>query len=177
MKQVKQWYELLFENCGKKYDEESFTRDTGGECDFIEQKTCKSTFSAMTPGICPPGRHSTWRSCSAKGHSPLNGLFPLFHSVKDSHADTTDAGVAAYDGSTFDLMTFRDYNITTVEDNSGNIKKLTCRERYYVPPEITWLLKSLGFKTIDIYGARLDAFYSEDKLTTADFEMLIITQK
>ena len=46
-----------------------------------------------------------------EGHSPLNGLFPLFHSVKDSHADTTDAGVAAYDGSTFDLMTFRDYNI------------------------------------------------------------------
>jgi len=46
-----------------------------------------------------------------------------------------------------------------------------------VPPEISWLKKSLGFKAIDIYGARLGAFSREDKLTTEDFEMLVIAQK
>jgi hypothetical protein len=31
----KQWYEQLFENSGLKYDNESFTHGTVGECDFI----------------------------------------------------------------------------------------------------------------------------------------------
>ena len=30
---MKQWYELLFENYGKKYDEESFAQGTIGESD------------------------------------------------------------------------------------------------------------------------------------------------
>ena len=47
-------------------------------------------------------------------------------------------------------------------------------ERYYVPSEITWLLKSLGFKRIDIYGAKLGAFSRNDEITTEDFEMLVI---
>jgi hypothetical protein len=36
------------------------------------------------------------------------------------------------------------------------------------------LLKSLGFKKIDIYGAKLGAFSRKDELTTEDFEMLVI---
>lgn len=104
----------------------------------------------------------------------LNGLFPLFHSVKDFHAKTTAEGNAVYDGGTFDFMTFRDFNITSVEDDFGNTKELECNERYYIPPEITWLLKSLGFKKIDIYGAKLGAFSREDRLSTEDFEMLVI---
>jgi hypothetical protein len=54
---------------------------------------------------------------------------------------------------------------------------LECNERYYVPSEITWLLKSLEFKKIDIYGAKLGAFSRNDKLTTEDFEMLVIAEK
>jgi hypothetical protein len=46
-----------------------------------------------------------------------------------------------------------------------------------VPSEITWLLKSLNFNKLDIFGARLGAFSRNDKLTTEDFEMLIIAQK
>jgi len=34
----KQWYESLFENYGLKYDSESFTQGTVGECDFIERE-------------------------------------------------------------------------------------------------------------------------------------------
>lgn len=29
---MKQWYEALFENYGKKYDKEGFTQGTIGEC-------------------------------------------------------------------------------------------------------------------------------------------------
>jgi ubiquinone/menaquinone biosynthesis C-methylase UbiE len=104
----------------------------------------------------------------------LNGLFPLYHSVEKFCASETDEGNATYRSNTFDLMTFRDHNITEFEDDNGNKKTLVCNERYYVPSEITWLLKSLGFMKIDILGARLGAFSRNDNLTTEDFEMLVI---
>jgi hypothetical protein len=74
-------------------------------------------------------------------------------------------------------MTFRDHTVTVVEDDSGNKKELECNERYYVPSEITWLLKQLGFKTVEIFGAKLGAFSRYDRLTTGDFEMLVIAKK
>jgi len=107
----------------------------------------------------------------------LNGLFPLFHSVTEFTKSTTEEGNATYQSLTFDLMTFRDHNITTFEDDSGKTMELDCNERYYVPCEISWLLKSLGFTKIEIFGAKLGAFSRADKLTTEDFEMLVIAEK
>ena len=107
----------------------------------------------------------------------LNGLFPLYHSVKEFCDSTTKDGNATYRSNTFDLMTFRDHNTTEFEDDFGNKKTLECNERYYVPSEITWLLKSLGYNKIDIFGAKLGAFSRNNKLTTKDFEMLIIAEK
>jgi hypothetical protein len=43
-------------------------------------------------------------------------------------------------------MSFRDFNITEIKDDTGNIRTIESNERYYLPSEITWLLKSLGFK-------------------------------
>lgn len=107
----------------------------------------------------------------------LNGLFPLYHSVEEFCASNSEEGDATYRSNTFDLMTFRDHNITEVEDDQGNKKTLECNERYYVPIEITWLLKSLGYGKIDIFGAKLGAFSRKDKLSTEDFEMLVIAEK
>jgi len=107
----------------------------------------------------------------------LNGLFPLFHSVKEFLDSQAKEGNAKSDKNSFDLMTFRDINTTVFEDDFGNKKELHCNERYYVPSEITWLLKTLKFKTIDIYGSKLGAFSRNDKLTTEDFEMLVIAEK
>jgi len=107
----------------------------------------------------------------------LNGLFPLFHSVRDFLTQHAEEGTSRCAESTFDLMTFREINTTMVEDDSGNSLELHCNERYYMPPEITWLLRSLDFKTIDIHGAKLGAFSRNDKLTTEDFEMLVIACK
>jgi len=117
------------------------------------------------------------RECGKFIFTTLNGLFPLHHSVEEFCASTTDPGNATYRSNTFDLMTFRDHNITEVEDDNGNKKKLECNERYYVPSEIAWLLKTLGYRKIEIFGAKLGAFSRQDKLTTEDFEMLVIAEK
>lgn len=74
-------------------------------------------------------------------------------------------------------MTFRDFDITKVKDDNGVEKVLECNERYYVPCEITWLLKTLGFTKIEIFGAKLGAFSREDKLKTQDYEMLVIAER
>jgi len=253
---MKQWYESLFENYGKKYDNENFTQGTIGECNFIEKEIDFNKSLKIIDIGCGTGRHSielarrgykvtgidlsesqlarakakakaqnlqidfqkhdarklpfkneydlaimlcegafslmetdemnyeilrnATNSLKAAGKlifTTLNGLFPLFHSVEEFCASTTEEGNATNSKNTFDLMTFRDFNITTVEDDFGNKKELECNERYYVPSEITWLLKSLEFKKIGIYGAKLGVFSRNDKLTTEDFEMLVIAEK
>ncbi len=107
----------------------------------------------------------------------LNGLFPLFHSVNDFYESAQKEGQSQCKECSFDLMTFRDHNTVVFEDDSGNKRELKCNERYYVPSEITWLLKTIGFKKIDIFGAKLGAFSRQDKLTTDDFEMLVVAEK
>ncbi|MFB3894693.1 MAG: class I SAM-dependent methyltransferase [bacterium] len=123
---------------------------------------------------------SAAKSLKPKGKfifTTLNGLFPLFHSVKEYQESQKKEGNAVPRNNTFDILTFREQNTLSIEDDLGNKKELQCNERYYVPSEITWMLKSLGFKTIDIYGAKLGAFSRNDKLTTEDFEMLVIAEK
>lgn len=107
----------------------------------------------------------------------LNGLFPLFHSVSEFYKSAQQQGQSQCKECSFDLMTFRDHNTAVFEDDSGNKKELKCNERYYVPSEITWLLKTLGFTKIDIFGAKLGAYSRNDKLTTNDFEMLVVAEK
>jgi 2-polyprenyl-3-methyl-5-hydroxy-6-metoxy-1,4-benzoquinol methylase len=253
---MKQWYESLFENYGRKYDKESYTQGTIGECDFIEKEINFNKALKIIDIGCGTGRHSielTKRGYSVIGidlsesqiarakekakeldlnidfqkhdarnlpfeakfdlaimlceggfslmetdemnfeilknatkalkdkgkfiFTTLNGLFPLFHSVKEFYEAAAKEGNSACKNCSFDLMTFRDHNTVVFEDDAGTKKELSCNERYYVPSELTWLLKSLGFKKIDIYGAKLGAYSRSDKLTTEDFEMLIIAEK
>jgi len=105
----------------------------------------------------------------------LNGLFPLFHSIKEFMDKGDNPGQSS--GNTFDLMTFRDLSVYEIEDDQGNKKILNCNERYYVPSEMTWLLKSAGFRKSEIFGCKLGAFSRVDILTTEDFEMLVISEK
>ena len=251
----KQWYESLFENYGEKYDRESFTQGTIGECDFLEKEFQFDKSLKILDVGCGTGRHAielTKRGYNVTGvdlsesqlkkarekakaanlsidfqcrdarnlpfdgefdvaimlceggfslmetdemnyailknvikalkpqakfiFTTMNGLFPLFHSVNEFYASAQEEGNSTCKSSGFDLMTFRDHNTVEFEDDSGNKKTLECNERYYVPCEITWLLKSLGYKTIDIFGARLGEFSREHKLATKDFEMLVIAE-
>lgn len=105
----------------------------------------------------------------------LNGLYPLFHSVKDFINSHCERDASKED--TFDLMTFR--NIWDYEhiDDDGNKKTVKCNERYYVPSEIIWLLKTLGFLKTEIFGCEIGCWSRERKLITEDFEMLVVAEK
>lgn len=252
----KQWYEELFENYGQKYDNESFTQGTIGECDFIEQETGFKKSQKIIDVGCGTGRHSielAKRGYSVTGidlsksmvarakekamqgslqveflnldarnlpfnnqfdlaimlceggfplmesdemnfeilqnvtkslknpgkfiFTTLNGLFPLYHSIEKFTSSQSEERNATYHSNKFDLMTFRDFNITEIEDDSGNKKTLKSNERYYIPSEITWLLKTLHYHKIEIFGARLGAFSRVHKLTTEDFEMFVVAEK
>lgn len=105
----------------------------------------------------------------------LNALFPLYHSVKDFVNADSQGGTSSQ--NTFDLLTFRDKSTFEATDDDGNKKVLNCDERYYTPSEITWYLKSLNFKQIDIFGCKLGNYSRADKLTTDDFEMLVVAKK
>jgi 2-polyprenyl-3-methyl-5-hydroxy-6-metoxy-1,4-benzoquinol methylase len=252
---MNQWYEKLFRNYSRKYDEEVFTQGTLGECDFIEKELNYDKTLYIIDVGCGTGRHSIElakrgypivgidlseaqiRRAREKAKSnqlqldfqqqdarslpfekkfdvaimlceggfplmetdemnyeilksvskslkdkakfiftTLNGLFPLYHSINDFHAALNHEG-ADYHSQGFNLMTFRDHNITTFIDDDETHHQLDCNERYYVPSEITWLLKTLGFTKIEIFAAKLGAFSREDALTTEDFEMLIIAER
>jgi len=105
----------------------------------------------------------------------LSALFPLFHSVKEFLKGKQKN--AREKSQAFDLMTFREESLLSATDDSGKKLKLECETRYYAPSEMTWLLRSAGFKTVDIYGARLGAFSRKDALTPDDFEMLVVAGK
>jgi SAM-dependent methyltransferase len=105
----------------------------------------------------------------------LNGLFPLFHSVKDFINDGSSGGTSG--GNSFDLMTFRDFSTYETADDAGRKMKLSCSERYYVPPEITWLLKQAGFRRSDIFGCETGVWSRDRALTHEHFEMLVVAVK
>ena len=105
----------------------------------------------------------------------LNGLYPLFHSVKDFLDEHYDHDVSTV--NSFDLMTFREYSEYEHVDDNGNRHLLKCNQRYYAPSEITWLLKAVGFSEIDIYAAELGKWNRDKKLTPEDLEMLVIARK
>jgi 2-polyprenyl-3-methyl-5-hydroxy-6-metoxy-1,4-benzoquinol methylase len=121
---------------------------------------------------------NAWASLKPGGKlifTTLNGLFPLFHSVKDFVNKGKEK--EEYSENSFDLMTFRDHSVFEIEDDKGEKKVLRCNERYYVPSEITWLLKSAGFCKSEIFGCKLGAFSRNNILNTEDFEMLIVAIK
>jgi SAM-dependent methyltransferase len=105
----------------------------------------------------------------------LNGLFPLRRSVGEVE---NEGGVeASTEGHDFDLMTFRMRSRIKTHDREGRPIEADCDERWYIPPELAWLLKQAGFGAVEIFGAKLGAFSRAEALTADDFEMLAVAVK
>jgi len=105
----------------------------------------------------------------------LNGLFPLHRSVGAFENEGQDEALS--EGHEFDLLTFRMRSKLKTRDDRGRPIELDCDERWYVPSELSWLLKRAGFASVEIFGARLGAFSRSDRLTPDDFEMLAVAVK
>lgn len=103
----------------------------------------------------------------------LSAFFPLFHNLAEFY---NEHGLSTANVH-FDLLTFRETSIVDFVDDSGKKKTIDDNTRYYIPSEITWYLKSLGFKNIGIFGCNLGHFSRNDPLTPDDFEMLVIAEK
>lgn len=132
------------------------------ETDEMNYRILKNAYNSIKPG----GKFI---------FTALNALFPLYHSVKDFLNKDSENVVTS--GNNFDLMTLREDSEVNVTDDSGVEKNIKCNERYFMPSEISWYLKSIGFSKSDIFGCRIGAFSRNDKLTTEDFEMLVIAEK
>ncbi|HOW84792.1 MAG TPA: methyltransferase domain-containing protein [Candidatus Aminicenantes bacterium] len=107
----------------------------------------------------------------------LNGLFPLHRSVGRFENESKGESEAATEAHDFDLMTFRMRSRLKARDDHGRAIEIDCDERWYIPSELTWLLKQAGFASAGIFGARLGAFSRSDRLTPDDFEMLAVALK
>ncbi len=105
----------------------------------------------------------------------LNGLFPITHSLQVDEEE--EQGGSHFDFHNFDWLTMRSHSTATVQDDSGQIQTMEVDERFYLPSEIHWLLSTLGFQSIEFFGAKLGAFSRQDALTPDDFEMLVIAKK
>lgn len=105
----------------------------------------------------------------------LNALYPLYHSVKDFLSSGNSELQTMK--SRFDLLSLREYSSLEVTDDDGKVKMLNTNERYYMPSEIIWYLKTLGFSKIDVFGCKLGEFSRTDKLTIENFEMLVVAKK
>jgi SAM-dependent methyltransferase len=107
----------------------------------------------------------------------LSALYPLYHSVKDFLAKGEAAGGTRTGELSFDLMSFREHATVSVRDDHGRERVIHSNERYYVPSEMSWLLRQLSFRQVDIFGCELGAFSRARPLTPDDFEMLVVAVK
>jgi ubiquinone/menaquinone biosynthesis C-methylase UbiE len=105
----------------------------------------------------------------------LNAFYPLTHSLEEFMNTNTVEGTSSEHA--FDTMTLRDISTFEVSDDDGRTRKIHCNERYYMPSEITWMLKSLYFSKIEIFGCQVGNFSRSMPLTPNDFEMLVIAGK
>ena len=77
----------------------------------------------------------------------------------------------------FKWKTLREHSTFDFVDDSGDKKTITCNERYFATSEISWYLKTLNFKNVNIYGCDIGNFSRNKELTTENFEMLVVAEK
>jgi 2-polyprenyl-3-methyl-5-hydroxy-6-metoxy-1,4-benzoquinol methylase len=107
--------------------------------------------------------------------SSLNALPPLVNSRKEIMNDGTASTQTP--SITFDVATLRKRSTMKAVDDSGRKMTLRCNERYFMPSELRWMLQTLGFKDIGIFGCTVGKFSRKVKPSSQEFELLAIAVK
>ncbi len=250
---MKQWYERLFSNYAKGYDNEPFTKGTMGEVDFLQAEAAEDQSWSILDIGCGTGRHSvelarrgfrvtgidlseaqlrgarqkareagvkaTFLKRDARSYrfrerfdlaimlceggfslmetdemnfeilrnaaralrpggklifSALNALYPLAHNVfAPPQKEKAEEGLLK---GPLNLMDLRARESLTFTDDSGKTETIECNERFFMPSEIAWYLKSLRFSSVEIFGCTLGAFSRKEPLTPDHFELLVVAR-
>lgn len=251
---MKKWYEELFTDYARTYDQEAFTQGTLQEVSFIEKEIRKNKRVRILDVGCGTGRHAIelarrgydvtgmdlspsqlkraeekaraagvkvkfirkdardfdfrgrfglvimlceggfslmetdemnfliLENCARslrKGgkliFSTLNALYPLVSSLKkilnEGAVGTRTSRIR------FDIATLREDSVLEVKDDNGKTKVLRCSERFYMPSELSWLLKTLGFRKVEIFGGTVGKFSRKAKPSSKEFELLVVAEK
>ena len=78
---------------------------------------------------------------------------------------------------TFDLATLRENSVMRIKDDNGKTRVLRCSERFYMPSELMWMLRTLGFRKVEIFGGTVGAFSRKAKPSPKEFELLVVAEK
>ena len=251
---MKKWYEELFTDYARTYDQEAFTQGTLQEVGFIEKEIRKNKRVRILDVGCGTGRHAIelarrgydvtgldlspsqlkraeekagaagvrvkfirkdarafdfrgrfglvimlcegafslmetdamnfliLENCAkslGKGgkfiFTTLNALYPLVSSLKE----ILNEGAVGTKTSkiTFDIATLRERSVLEFKDDSGTKRVLHCNERFYMPSELSWMLKTLGFRKVEIFGGTIGKFTRKAKPSPKEFELLVVAEK
>ncbi len=96
----------------------------------------------------------------------LNALHPLGRLARGEQLE-----------SDFDPFTLRNRFAFSFTTDSGHPTTVDADERYYLPSEITWLLRQAGMREVEIFGCDLGAFNRDRALDWNDMEMLVLALK
>ncbi|HPM43133.1 MAG TPA: class I SAM-dependent methyltransferase, partial [Candidatus Omnitrophota bacterium] len=88
---MKQWYEALFENYSRKYDNEPFVQGTTGECDFIEKEIARDKSLKIIDIGCGTGRHAI--ELAKRGYG-VTGVDLSENQIKRAREKAREAGLA-----------------------------------------------------------------------------------
>lgn len=251
---MKKWYEELFTDYARTYDQEAFTQGTLQEVSFIEKEIRKNKRVRILDVGCGTGRHAIelarrgydvtgldlspsqleraeekareagvrvkfirkdarefdfragfglvimlceggfplmetdemnfliLENCAKslrKGgkfiFTTLNALYPLVSSLKQI---LNEGAVSTRTSKiTFNIATLREDSVLEVKDDNGKEKALHCSERFYMPSELSWLLKTLGFRKVEIFGGTIGKFSRKAKPSPKEFELLVVAEK
>jgi SAM-dependent methyltransferase len=84
---------------------------------------------------------------------------------------TRDPGEGA-----FDAVTFRETFTLEATGVDGGKKSLDCTQRYYTCPELKWLLKQAGFRTVEFFGVAETGFDRQVRPSKDHFEIGVIAE-
>jgi 2-polyprenyl-3-methyl-5-hydroxy-6-metoxy-1,4-benzoquinol methylase len=104
----------------------------------------------------------------------LNALFPIVNSLKGTLNSDSSTHKPKL---TFDFATLREKSVLKAVDDDGRKMTLHCNERFYMPSELHWMLHSLGFRKINIFGCAVGKFQRNVKPSAKQFELIAIAVK